>query len=383
MKKVLFMANTLYSGGAERVLQTILNQLNEKKYDITLYSLHREKIDHTIYKKSFRYKVLFDNKYEKIPLINVIYRYLTKLKGYIFTRFSSRLFYFLFVRGKYDVEIAFIEGESTKIISGSTNKASKKIAWVHTDLESNPWTSFLYQDVKDEAKHYNCFDKIICVSQAARDSFERKYNINSNKIIMHYNPIDADYIRQQATECDVDKLFKKNVVQVMAVGRLVKEKGFDRLLIAAYNLKMQGFEFQLHIIGTGDQYELLQNYISKHNLQEYVILHGYQINPYSLMKKGDVLICSSRAEGYSLVIAEAMILGLAIITTPCSGPCELVQNGQYGLLVDNSVDGIFNGLKAVISDHNLLDKYKMLSIDRSTIFDIHENIRELERIIDE
>lgn len=383
MKKILFMANTLYSGGAERVLQTVLNQLSEKKYDITLYSLHREKIDYSIYKKKFRYKVLFDNKYKKIPLINMIYRYFTKLKGYIFTRFSSRLFYFLFIRGKYDVEIAFIEGESTKIISGSTNKASKKIAWVHTDLESNPWTSFLYQGIKDEAKHYDCFDKIICVSQAARDSFERKYNINSNKIIVHYNPIDADYIRRQAVKCDVENVFKKNVVQVMAVGRLVKEKGFDRLLVAAYNLKMQGLEFQLHIIGTGDQYELLQNYISKYNLQEYVTLHGYQINPYPLMKKGDVLICSSRAEGYSLVIGEAMILGLAIVTTSCSGPCELIQNGQYGILVDNSVEGIFSGLKSVISDHKLLDKYKILSLGRGSIFDIQENIRELEYIIDE
>lgn len=383
MKKILIMANTLYSGGAERVLQTVLNQLSEKKYDITLYSMHREKIDHSIYKKKFHYKVVFDDKFKNILFIRTIYKYYTKLKGFIFTRYSSRLFYFLFIHGKYDVEIAFIEGESTKVVAGSTNKDSRKIAWVHTDLERNPWTSFLYQGDKDEAMHYACFDKIICVSQATKDSFIRKYNIDSEKVIVHYNPVDANNIRKLAFEREVSNDFRKDVVQIMAVGRLVPEKGFDRLLIAAQNLMQEGLKFQLHIIGMGNQYELLHNYIIKHNMQDYVVLHGYQTNPYALMKNGDVLICSSRAEGYSLVIAEAMILGLAIVTTSCAGPCELILNGQHGILVDNSVDGIRNGLKLVISDRDLLEKYKILSAERGLTFDIQENIRELEHIIDE
>ena len=60
MRKILFMANTLYSGGAERVLQTVLNYLDRGKYEITLYSLHRENIDRDIYIKPFNYRVVFD-----------------------------------------------------------------------------------------------------------------------------------------------------------------------------------------------------------------------------------------------------------------------------------------------------------------------------------
>jgi hypothetical protein len=73
------------------------------------------------------------------------------------------------------VEVAFIEGESTKIIAGSPNKKSRKIAWVHVDLEANPWTDFLYKNKQDESSHYQKFDNIVCVSDGVKQAFARKY----------------------------------------------------------------------------------------------------------------------------------------------------------------------------------------------------------------
>lgn len=382
MKKVLIMANTLYSGGAERVLQTVLNHLNEMKYDITLYSMHREDIDSSIYKKKFKYKYLFNEKKDGNVFFRKVYNLWNKIKGYIFNHFSSKVFYALFIHGKYDVEIAFIEGESTKIIAGSSNPNSRKIAWVHIDLEQNPWTSFLYKNDSDESKHYKRFDKIICVSEATKSAFCRKYKINPNLVITHYNPIDVDFIRIEADKND-DIRFDINTTQIVAVGRLVDQKGFDRLLSAAKQLLDSGLKFQLHIIGIGEQFESLREYIEDNSLNKEVILHGYQKNPYSLMKQGDILVCSSRAEGYSLVIAEAMILGLAIVTTDCSGPCELIDNGKYGILVGNTTDGIYDGLKTLLMDGSLLKKYKLLSKKRSSIFNVRKNIQRLEQIIDE
>ena len=382
MKKVLIMANTLYSGGAERVLQTMLNHLDEKKYSITLYSMHREEIDSSIYKSKFRYKYLFDEKKEGNIIFCQIYNLGNKIKGYIFSHFSSKVFYALFMHGKYDVEIAFIEGESTKIIAGSPNRNSKKIAWVHIDLEQNPWTSFLYKNDSDEANHYKRFNKIVCVSEATKLAFCKKYKINLNSVITHYNPIDADFIRKEADK-STETILDVNTIQIVAVGRLVTQKGFDRLLVATKRLLELGLNFQLHIIGSGEEYEVLKKYIEDNALSKIVVLHGYQKNPYSLMKQGDILVCSSRAEGYSLVIAEAMILGLAIVTTDCSGPCELIDNGKYGVLIQNTTEGIYDGLKRILMDRDLLEKYKLLSKKRSSMFNVGANIQKLEQIIDE
>lgn len=381
MKKVLIMTNTLYAGGAERVLQTIFNHLNEEKYDITLCSLHREKIDSTVYKNKFTYKVVFDSVIGKNKVSGFISNILTKIKGKIFNYCSARIFYLLFIHGKFDIEIAFIEGESTKIISGSTNKKSKKVVWVHTDLEKNPWTSFLYKDDEDEKWHYDKFDRVVCVSEATKESFLRKYSIPAHKVITHYNPIDSVDIQYQANTQKV--MLEGGKIHIMAVGRLVDQKGFDRLLRVANRLSKENKNIKIHIIGEGEQRTNLEEYINSHNLQSYVELHGYMKNPYSIMKSGDVLVCSSRAEGYSLVIAEAMILGLAIVTTDCSGPYELINGGEYGILTENSEEGIYQGICKILSHDRVLEKYKYLASERSKIFNLKDNIEKFEQIINE
>ena len=380
MQKILFMANTLYSGGAERVLQTVLNYLDRDKYEITLYSLHRENIDRDIYSKPFNYKVVFDKYSGKNVLFKTLSEIYLKIKGIIFNYCPIEVFNYLFIRGRYDVEIAFIEGESTKIVSGSGNKNSKKLAWVHIDLEKNPWTSFLYKNDLDERNHYNKFDQIICVSEATRQAFLRKYHIDEEKVIVHYNPIDTQFILDKSSELSI--CLKHDIIHIMAVGRLVEQKGFDRLLEAVEKLKQKNIVFQLHILGEGKQKEDLQSYVTEHDLGKYVKLYGYVKNPYTIMRAGDILVCSSRAEGYSLVIAEAMVLGLAVITTNCSGPYELIDGGKYGILTENSTEGIYEALERVLKNKKILERYKALALERSKMFNVQHNIQAIEQIID-
>ncbi len=177
MKKIMFMTNSIYGGGAEKVLQTLLKNLDYNKYDITLYSMHRTELKLDCFPSQLHYKVVFDLYKGNSKLCAEIYQLYSKIKGKIFLCCPSGVFYRMFIREKYDVEIAFIEGESTKIIAGSPNKKSKKIAWIHVDLKENPWTDFLYKNVKDERTHYEKFDKIVCVSEAVKRSFVEKYGI--------------------------------------------------------------------------------------------------------------------------------------------------------------------------------------------------------------
>ena len=181
MKKLLIMTNTLYGGGAEKVLQTILRNLDYKKYDVTLFSMHREELIEESYPKNIHYKVVFDRYKGGSSVGRCIFDFFGKIKGKLFQWLPSSLFYRLIIREKYDVEIAFIEGESTKIVAGSTNRESKKIAWVHIDLLANPWTAFLYKDSDDEKKHYMRFDRICCVSESVREAFVKKYGLLNNE----------------------------------------------------------------------------------------------------------------------------------------------------------------------------------------------------------
>ena len=171
----MFMTNTLYGGGAEKVWQTILKNLNYEKYDVTLYSLHREVLDPKRYPSNLKYRVVFDAYSGHSCLVRFLHGLYAKIRGKCFQMLPSSAFYRLFIRGTYDVEVAFIEGESTKIVAGSSNKKSRKIAWIHVDLEANPWTDFLYKNKQDESIHYQKFDNIVCVSDGVKKAFLRKY----------------------------------------------------------------------------------------------------------------------------------------------------------------------------------------------------------------
>lgn len=177
MKRIMFMINSLYGGGAEKVLQTLLHNLDRTKYDITVYSMHDEEIRPECYPLDVTYRAVFGGYHGTSKLLEKIHDVMAKIKGKLFLIAPSWLFYLLCFHEKYDVEIAFIEGEATKIISGSINKQSRKIAWVHIDLLANPWTDFLYRNVDDESRHYQKFDKIVCVSESVKKAFVQKYSV--------------------------------------------------------------------------------------------------------------------------------------------------------------------------------------------------------------
>ena len=85
------------------------------------------------------------------------------------------------------MEIAFLEGIATKIISGSTSKKAKKIAWVHTDLVEHPWFKREYRSEEEIRKCYQRFDEVVCVSEKIKEVFEKTYG---KKAIVRWNPID-------------------------------------------------------------------------------------------------------------------------------------------------------------------------------------------------
>ena len=101
----------------------------------------------------------------------------------------------------------------------------------------------------------------------------------------------------------------------------------------------------------------------------YITLTGSQKNPYPYIKEADLLVCSSYFEGYNLTVAEAVVLGVPVLSTRCAGPCEILDGGEYGMIVENSEDGLYEGLKKLLCDKALLENYREKAIERRDFFD--------------
>ena len=125
-----------------------------------------------------------------------------------------------------------------------------------------------------------------------------------------------------------------------------------------------------------------REYIAKNNLENIVSLPGFTPNPYSIIKEHDLFVCSSRAEGYSTAVTEALILGLPVITTDCSGMRELLgENNEYGVVVQNDEESLYNGIKKFLENKSYLEFYTTKAIDRGKKFSLTSLMNEIEDIL--
>lgn len=375
--KILFVIDILRGGGAEKVLVDTVKHLDKDKFEITVLSVFDGGKYVDAIKKYANYKYIFPQYNQK----NIVERILSSIK-YRIAKFRLRnmnptSLYKTVIDEKYDYEVSFLEGYSASIVSSSTNKESYKIAWIHTDLIKNPWSKKYYK-YKSEKDIYASFNKIICVSEDVKKSFIEKFGI-SEDIEVRYNVINEKIIINKSKE-DIDDINISNKFKIVSIGRLSKEKGYMRLLEVHNKLISNGFDYELWIIGEGEQKEELYQYISDNKLNSSVELLGFKSNPYKYLGKSDLFVCSSITEGFSTVATEATILGIPIVTTDCAGMNEILGNSEYGLITENSIEGLYSGLKNILEDKNLYSSYKSKAKERSTYFKLEERIKEIENL---
>ncbi|MDU5107878.1 glycosyltransferase [Clostridium sp.] len=391
-KKVLFLIHALGAGGAEKILVNIANGMDKEKFDVTIMTVVNTGVFRTHIDDTVKYKYIFNlpfkkkNKAKAKEPGNLLSKYdpkvqfIAKLYTIMWKFMPVKLFYKLMIREKYDVEIAFLEGICAKIINGSSNKNSKKISWIHVDMINHKKSEAVFTNLNSERKCYENFDKIICVSKNVRDQFIKKFNYDTNKVEIKYNPVDKNDIIKKSKEEVID-LIKPNKFVFCTVGRLVTQKGYDRLLRVHNRLIKEGLDYELWIVGEGNKRPLLEQYIEENNLSDSIKLLGFKENPYKYIKLSDSFVCSSRAEGFSTVASEAVILGKPIVTVNCSGMHELLgENNEYGLVVDNNEDSLYEGMKRILLDKKLYEDYLSKVKERESIFDYNVAIKNIEEL---
>lgn len=335
MIKILFFIDKFsYNGsigGAEKVLISLVNHLDTSKFDITVQTLFPDEYAKML-NPNIKYKYCYP---KKNPLIYKVFR----------VEAQMGLTYYWHIKDKYDIEVAYLENETTKVLAASTNKHAKRIAWIHCDFEVAFGNNTAY--IAKVAKQYKKFDKIACVSEKCKESIISLFG-NDPEVVVVHNVIDDKEIIEKAS-VKIPEVLKKRRFTLCTVGNFTPPKNYIRLLKTADKLHQNGYEFDLWIVGDGAQRKLLESYINDNNMTSYVTLFGFQKNPYPFMKAADFLVCSSNYEGFSTFISEGLILGKPILTTDCSGMKELLGESEYGMIVPNDDNAFYNGLKRMLS----------------------------------
>lgn len=373
-RKVLFLIESLAGGGAEKVLTTLVQHIDKGRFDITVCAISGGGKYEDAIKGQVSYKAILAEPKKG----NVWERWLYVLKHHLVYRWLPLSWvYRLFLPQGNDVEVAFVEGFTTKLLSHSTNQKAKKYAWVHIDLHQNHWTRRVYRDLEEESGAYARYAHIVGVSDTVVAAFHQEFPKVDVPAATIYNPIHSDAILASSQEPVTQK--RPEAMLLVTVGRLEPQKAYMRLLKIMKRLTDEGVDVNLWILGDGSEREMLENYIKEHCLQEHVSLLGFHANPYKYLRMGDLFVCSSLSEGYSTAVTEALILGLPVITTDCSGMAELLKDGECGMITENGEDALFEGLKRLLSDETLLEHYRQKAVERGKEFSIGRLMEPIER----
>ncbi len=366
-KKVLFLINSLGGGGAERVLVNLVNNMDKTKFDITVQTMFSAGVNKEFLASDIKF----------IESNAPYFRGCSRVIKII----PSKWLYKYFIKEKYDVIIAFMHGAPSRVIAGCKDKATAKIAWLHTDMRNSSLPKFFSNS--GIIKTFKTFDKIVGVSKTVSDSFIEKYGL-SEKVTTKYNTNDVNKILALSEQTDDDYYKDNAAVKISTVGRLSQEKGYERLIDCCNRLAADNLSFELLIIGSGPKELALKQKIEEYNLQNTVRLVGFKTNPYSLIKQSDLFVCSSYQEGLSTAISEAIILGVPVISTEVSGAKEVLgENNEYGVVVDNNDDSLYEGMKKLITDLDLLAQYRDKAKQRSSFFDVNKTVGAVEELIEE
>jgi glycosyltransferase involved in cell wall biosynthesis len=190
-------------------------------------------------------------------------------------------------------------------------------------------------------------DAIIAVSQGVADDLVRTARLDPRAITVIANPVDYARIHELAeAPAGHPWLDEKTSDVVLAIGRLHPQKDFGTLIRAFARLPLT---HRLVILGEGDERESLEHLSHELGVADRVDLPGFVANPYSFMRRADVLALSSQCEGLPTVLIEALPFPIAIVATDCSsGPREILRNGDYGTLVAPGDDiGLAKAIEAV------------------------------------
>lgn len=367
MIKVLFLIPNLAHGGAEKVLVNLVNNLDKSKFKVTVQTL----FDVGVNKKYLNSDVTYKGGYKRVIRGN----------SHILKLFSPRALYKHFIKEEYDVVVSYLEGPTARILSGCNIEKTKLISWIHIEQHTKKLASKSFRSFRDAQACYSRFDKIICVSETVKADFESIFRLN-NECTVLYNTNESAKIIQSAEESIDDIEFLNNCYNLISVAKIVHSKGYDRLMKIHKRLLESGINNHVYILGIGEKADEYKEYLRKNKINDTFTFLGFRDNPYKYVKKADLYVCSSRREGFSTAVTESLIVGTPVVTTNCSGAYEQMGlNNEYGIVTENSEEALYEGIKLLLDNPELLEHYKQKALERGKLFSTENTVKAVEEML--
>jgi len=375
MKKVLIVNDLMLGGGVEKLLYDFVERWHDR-YELTVMTLHNEWDFYKYYPQNVHYLFMTVRPYSKRSKFHISYII------YILKRLICRLrLSYIKKKNDFDVVIALKDGKVTKFCADIN--CPKKFSWYHTDYNNYYYSEYLYGSAENEFNVLKKYNKIVCVSQDIKNSLIDVLGDTGNYVVK-YNPLNTEKIVYDGNEPVIDVKKTEGRPLFVVVGRINYQKGYDLLLEACHMLEKDGYEFDVIAIGGqenwGDEYNRVMRAYKRLNIKNVRFL-GVRSNPYKYMKMADWFISSSIFEGFSLVSQEAALLDTPLILTDCSGVRELIGDSEYGIVIEPSVLGIYEGMKRVLDNPDLHTYYKDKIKERKKIIDQDSRFKEIEDML--
>ena len=369
MISVLFLIPTLDRGGAENVLVDLVNHMDQSQFRITVQTLFDKDSQKSRLREGIRYKSFLYHQFHG--------------NSRLMARIPARWLYRLIVRERYDVIVSYLEGPTTHILSGCPFSETKRVAWVHVEMDNRRQLSVGFHSMQSAAKAYGSFDRIIFVAKTVLDSFKKVSGIRFTNTCVLYNSIDSKTIIEKAGDNDPACPFSAEEFNIISVGRIINAQGYDRLARVQQKLIDAGYKTHIYILGAGKDREEIEKYTAENGIADSFTFLGFQENPYKYVANADLFVCSSRREGFSTAVSEALVLEVPVVSTNCSGAHELLgENNEYGIVTDNNEDALLEGIKRVLDDPELLSNYREKARERSKMFSTEATVKAVEDMLD-
>lgn len=368
-RRILFLIHDLGPGGAEKVLVNLVNNMDHTQFDITVMSLFDEGINRQFLSPKVTYKYCFKK--------------MIRGNSHLMKLLSPQTLHRWLIKDHYDVEIAYLEGPCARVISGCTDKTTKKTAWIHIEQKGEKHTASSFRSVKEAADCYNRFDTLVGVSENVKASFLAALPVRTPMQVLH-NTNESTKIQTMAKEPIEADLFSRSELNLIGVGKLLKNKGFYRLIPIVQKLRDEGLPAHLYILGTGPMEKELKELAQQHGVDDAVTLLGYQTNPYKYVAKSDLFVCASFAEGFSTAATEALIVGTPVCTVEVSGMKEMLgEDNEWGVVTENDDEALYRGVKRLLDEPALLAHYKEKAAERGKIFRTEKTVQATEEMLKE
>ena len=325
MKIVYCTAQIDSPGGLDRVVILKANYLIEMGYDVTIITTDQKSRSnfYNLNPNVHRYNlnINYGDNRERFFILKLVHYFLNKKKHRV--RLKKIL-----ESIKADVVVSTFGNEMPHILK--IKDGSKKILEIH-----NSWDSIIINrrkgfikliDIIQERciiKRVRLFDKFIVLTKEDQLTWE-KLGVENTRVI--YNPRTFEYLEPALLDSK----------QVIAIGRLQKEKGFDQLIRLWEKIHSVCPDWKLHIYGDGPLRESLQMMINKTAARNTITLKGVVKDIQEVIKDYSLLVMTSIYEGLPMVLLEAQSAGLPILaySFPC-GPKDVVESGVDGYVVPN------------------------------------------------